>query len=109
MNAMSEDSGETAVGPYDELLGAQLEKLREELPGRPLPYYRMLLIQALHDEQRLEGKEAREAVDEYYGRHGLALPQPTVLQAIGFALLVAAVLLVPLGLVYWLWQYLQSR
>lgn len=62
---MDEPSGAPVEGPYDAFLTERLEVLRQKNPSHPLPYLRMQLIQALHQEPDLPPKEAMRIVDEF--------------------------------------------
>jgi hypothetical protein len=106
---MSEEAETGSTGPYDQFLTERLADLRSSHPQWPLTLCRMHLIKALHDETPLSGLEATKTVDAYYLSRGLGIPQPSAARAFVFALLAALVLLVPLALVYFLWQYLSSR
>lgn len=90
-------------GPYDTFLTERLEALRQRNPSHPLPYLRMQLIQALHQEHDLPPKEAMRLVDDFYNARGLGIRQPSPLQAVLFAVLISPVLVIPILLVYWLW------
>jgi len=106
---MSEGVDPATEGPYDSFLTERLEALREEYPNRPLPYYRMLLIKALHEKHSLPPKEAMAIVDVFYNARGLGIRQPTVIQAILFGIVASLIFVVPMLLFYWLWLRFQPR
>jgi hypothetical protein len=106
---MSESPVSGEEGPHDPLLAERLAALREELPGRPLPYYRMLLIKDLHQDRGMSPREAREVVDDYYTRHGLGIPQPSARKALVFALVLGLVCAVPTTLFFLFLRFLLGR
>lgn len=106
---MSENPSTPNADPYDAFLTEKLASLRQAHPEHPLPMHRMNLIAALRDEAGLTPKEAMAAVDACYQRNGLAIPAPTLK---GYVVAIAGglvVILGPLGLLFWLWQYLAHR
>jgi len=106
---MNEASHPVSDGSYDPFLTERLELLRAQCPGRPLPYYRMLLIQIVREELSLPPKDAMRLVDDFYNARGLGIRQPTVIQAILFGIVASLVFVVPMLLFYWLWLRFQPR
>lgn len=106
---MNENTDPRTLPLYHQFLTDRLERLRQELPGRPNPYYRMLLIKAMREETTLSPREAMGIVDAYYREHGLAIPQPSIPVCILFGVVGSVVLLIPMALVYWLWRLFQAH
>jgi hypothetical protein len=89
---------------HEEFLTEHLESLRNAYPGRPLPWYRMQLIKAMRDELRMSPRDTMVTVDGYYQRHGLAIPPPTLKMYVLTILAGTLVMLIPMGIVYWLYM-----
>lgn len=106
---MSETPVPALEGPYDGFLTQRLEVLQTQYPGRPLPYYRMLLIQMVREELSHPPKDAMRVVDHFYNARGLGIRQPTVIQAILFGIVASLIFVVPMLLFYWMWLRFQPR
>lgn len=99
---------EDGSGPHDAFLAEKFAAFQAEFPGRPFLYHRLLLIKAMREELRQSPRESHQAVDAFLRRQGLGVPQPSLWFSAVFAVLVAAVLLIPVGLVYLLWRLFQG-
>lgn len=106
---MSDPLNEAPPSPYETFLSERLERMRQENPSHPLPYLRMQLIQALHQEHALPFKEAMRIVDEFYNARGLGIRQPTVMQAILFGIVASLIFVIPMLVIYWLWLQFRPR
>lgn len=104
---MSEPT-EAEPGPHDAFLAETFARFQAEYPGRPFPYHRLLLIKAVREQVQLSPKESHREVDAFLRRQGLGIPQPSLWFSAVFGVLVAAVLLIPVGLVYLLWRFFQG-
>jgi hypothetical protein len=102
------DPNDEAAGLHDAFLAEKFAAFQVEYPGHPFLYHRLLLIKALREDLGRSPKESAGAVDAFLRRRGLGVPQPSLWFSAVFALIVGAILLIPVGLAYLLWRLFQG-
>lgn len=106
---MSENTHVEEPGPYDIFLTERLAAFREENPSYPVPYLRMRLQKELVEDLQARPKDAKSIVDNYLGRHGMAMRQPTLWECILTGIVGAIVLLLLVSPLYFFLKFLRPR